>query len=189
MIRKSKPSFLKTPRMVLRTLKPLDLDTLFDLHTNPQVVQLLNAVPPTKNQVENWLWQVLEDYRRFPGFGTWAAEEITGKFLGWFALTPKGGKEAELSFRLLPEYWGQGLEAEGGKALLRHAFSYLRLEQVWAETSNLDQASQSIVEALGMKKVAPHVPESVPNTSAADTHSSQFGISKVVWERIRPAKK
>ncbi len=65
-----------------------------------------------------------------------AEERLTGAFVGWFSLRPVEGVVGtlELGYRLLRDAWGRGYATEGGRALLRLAFTSFGAERVVAQT-------------------------------------------------------
>jgi RimJ/RimL family protein N-acetyltransferase len=77
--------FLKTERLVLRRFTESDVDELFDLDGDPEVMRFLTGGKPTSRAViENeTLPRLLDYYERYEMFGLWAAiEKSTGAFLG-----------------------------------------------------------------------------------------------------------
>ena len=59
----------------------------------------------------------------------------------------------EIGWAVLEPYRGRGYAIEAARALLRHAFEDLGLEQVWAFVDEDNAASQRIAERLGMEHV------------------------------------
>src|SRR6266567_6036468 len=84
--------FLETVRLMLRRFTAADVDNLFDLDSDPDVMRFLTGGTPTPREViqNNILPAFLRSYERFPGFCVWAAtEKASGEFLGWFSFQPK----------------------------------------------------------------------------------------------------
>jgi RimJ/RimL family protein N-acetyltransferase len=114
---------------VLRRFTASEVDNLFDLDNDPEVMRLLSGGKPTpRDVIENkTLPRLLDYYERSERFGFWAAiEKSTGAFLGWFAFHPPeggGSDEVELGYRLKKSSWGKGYATEGSRALIRKGAS------------------------------------------------------------------
>ena len=123
--------FLITERLALRRFTEADLDNLFDLDGDPEVMRFLTGGKPTPREVirNETLPRILHYYERFAGLGFWAViEKSTGDFLGWFELRPPEGggpDEVELGYRLRESAWGKGYATEGARALIRKGFTEL----------------------------------------------------------------
>ena len=79
--------FLETQRLVLRRFTVADADDLESLDADPDVMRFVTGgVPTSRDEIENEVLPAfLSYYRRYEGFGFWAAaEKATGEFLGWF---------------------------------------------------------------------------------------------------------
>lgn len=78
---------LETPRLALRQFTEDDVDNLFDLNSDPEVMRYLTGGRPTpREEIRAQIVPFhLAVYDRFDRLGTWAAESAaTGEFLGWF---------------------------------------------------------------------------------------------------------
>jgi len=69
--------FLETERLLLRRLTAADVDNLFDLDSDPEVMRYLSGGTPTPRAIiqNDILPAFLRSYERFAGFGVWAAIE------------------------------------------------------------------------------------------------------------------
>lgn len=121
--------FLETERLALRRFTEDDVDNLFNLDGDPEVMRFLTGGKPTPRGViqNKTLPRLLDYYERFEGFGCWAAvEKSTGEFLGWFEFRPQEGDdtgEVELGYRLNRSAWGKGYATEGSRALIHKGFT------------------------------------------------------------------
>ncbi|MFI1264809.1 MULTISPECIES: GNAT family N-acetyltransferase [Streptomyces] len=86
------PHFLETDRLALRAFTPADIDHLFALDNNPEVMRFLNGGRPrSRETVESSLSRLRHDYPCWKTRGYWAAQEKRrGTFLGWFEFRPGG---------------------------------------------------------------------------------------------------
>lgn len=61
--------------------------------------------------------------------------------------------EAELGYRLRPEFWGRGLATEIGAALIDHGFSTVGLRTILAQTMAVNSGSRAVMAKLGMRHI------------------------------------
>jgi ribosomal-protein-alanine N-acetyltransferase len=64
------------------------------------------------------------------------------------------GMHKELSYEVLPEYWGKGIAFAGAILILNYAKKDLELTEIYAETQCANLRSRKLLEKLGMKKKA-----------------------------------
>jgi RimJ/RimL family protein N-acetyltransferase len=151
--------FLQTEHLILRRLTPADLDNLFELDSDPEVMRFLSGGTPTPREViqSRVLPAFLGSYQHVPGFGVWAADDRASRvFLGWFSLRPPegGGPEnVSLGYRLRRAFWGRGYATEGARALIRKGFTELEMQRVYATTYEFNLASRRVVEKAGLSLV------------------------------------
>jgi len=87
-------TILATPRLTVRQFTEDDVDNLFDLNSDPEVMRYLTGGRPTPREVirDEIIPFHLAIYGRLDRLGTWAAESAaTGEFLGWFHFRPGPG--------------------------------------------------------------------------------------------------
>ena len=79
--------FLETERLILRRFTEADVDNLFDLDSDPEVMRYLTGGATTPRDVieHDILPHFLDYYAPYTGFGFWAVvEKATGSFWGGF---------------------------------------------------------------------------------------------------------
>jgi RimJ/RimL family protein N-acetyltransferase len=180
-------AFLETDRLMLRRLTDANLDNLFALHNDPEVMRfLIGGEPISRAEIE-------DDYRtRFSGDGYWAAiERATVAFLGWFAFHPteeRDPSEFELGYRLTRAAWGKGYATEGSRALIRKGFTELGVQRVWAETMAVNLASRRVMEKSGLTHVRTfHLAwdDPLPGTEQGEV---EYALERADWERQENAR-
>jgi len=149
---------LHTDRLLLEPLSDAHREFEVALDGDPRVMRYLDR-PRTREDVLARHAERLAVAGRAPGLGFWAGS-VDGVVVGWWLLDvperPDQGPaqgQAELGYRLLPQWWRQGLASEGARELLRHAFEDLGLRRVFAETMAVNAGSRGVLAAVGM----PHV--------------------------------
>lgn len=181
-------TYLETQRLALRRFTADDVDNLYRLDGDPEVMRFLNGGVPTPREViqTRILPGFIRSYEQFPGFGVWAAiEKTTGDFLGWLSLRPPEGGSPDnvtLGYRLRRAAWGKGYATEGARALIRKGFTELGVRRVYATTYEYNLASRRVMEKAGMTLV-----RRFRLTPADLSHSGTFerasdDISDDIWE-------
>lgn len=180
--------FLETRRLVLRRFTEGDVDHLYDLDGDPEVVRHLTGGEPTPREKirDEILPAFLGYYERFEGFGFWAAiEKSTGEFLGWFEFRPPGGGhpgEVELGYRLKRSAWGKGYATEGACALIREGFTQLGVRRVIARTMAVNSASRRVMEKAGLEHVRTFHDAWPEPIEGAEYGEAEYALTKADWE-------
>jgi RimJ/RimL family protein N-acetyltransferase len=181
--------FLETDRLVLRRFTLADADNLVSLDADPDVMHYVTGgIPTSREEIENeFLPAYLDYYRRYAGYGFWAAiEKETGEFLGWFHFRPgehAGPGEAELGYRLRKSAWGKGYATEGSRALIRKGFTEFGVQRVTAETMVVNQASRRVMEKAGLKLVRTfHQPWPFP-IDGDEFGDVEYALDKAGWQQ------
>ncbi|MGH3088690.1 MAG: GNAT family N-acetyltransferase, partial [Rubrobacteraceae bacterium] len=181
--------FLETERLILRRFTEADVDNLFDLDSDPEVMRFLTGGRPTpRDVIENeTLPRILRYYERFAVFGYWAAiEKSTGEFLGWFEFRPPEGgspKEVELGYRLKKSGWGKSYATEGSRALIQKGFTELGARRVIARTMAVNTASRRVMEKAGLTYVRTFHEEWDEPIEGAEQGEVEYALRKDQWER------
>ena len=138
-----------TTRISFRRFTSQDLPLVFRLHSDPRVMKYIEKprdLPQAKSDLERYI----NYYSLHPGYGYWPAFEKEGTFMGWFTVKKlPETQECELGYRLLPEYWGQGLATEGAGACIDYAFNHLGVPYVVAVALPENKASCRVLEKVG----------------------------------------
>ncbi len=145
------PPVLETERLRLRVATMDDLERVYQLGTNPNVMRYING-----GQAPLWT-DVQSDLLRRVGtepepLGYWITEEKdSGNFVGWMTLKPfVNSKDVEIGYRFREEQWGKGFATEGGRRILVYAFQELKLNRVLAVAMKENIASLRVMQKLGM---------------------------------------
>jgi ribosomal-protein-alanine N-acetyltransferase len=147
---------LETQRLILRTLRPDDLDELFALYRDPEIRRYFPDGTLTREQTQEELdWFVGGGDPDHPRLGLWATlHKETGRFIGRCGLIPwsiDGRDEVEVAYLLAKDHWRQGLGAEITQALLHYGFKALGLSRLIALIDPQNQASIRTAEKAGLR--------------------------------------
>ena len=146
---------ITTPRLSLRWISEVDVDSLFEIFSDPQVVRYW-AFGPLANRdaaaamqreiaesnLKDTLWKwglALRDDNRLIGTAT------------LFQLSLSNGR-AEIGYAMGRAYWGKGYMNEALTALVVHAFETLKLRRLEADVDPRNAASIRTLERLGFQR-------------------------------------
>jgi len=188
--------FLKTERLILRAFTPDDVDNLFDLYNDPDVMHFINGGRPTpREEIESILLpRILSYYRDGLCFGLWAAvEKSTGEFLGWFLFRVRDDTNSDqlaLGYRLRKSAWGKGYATEGSRALIDKGFREQGVQRVTAETMVVNSRSRRVMEKCGLSLVRifhQEWPDSDP-IEGSELGDVEYALTKAEWLRQQRAE-
>jgi RimJ/RimL family protein N-acetyltransferase len=141
-----------TTRLAGRRPEPGDAATYARILTDARV---LEEVWPEHLRTADRAQALLDDFLRHWarwGFGPWTVL-VDGAAIGYAGLrhADVGGRpEVELVWFLDADHWGQGHATEMAREAVRVAFDILELDAVVAQTVDVNRASRSVMEKLGM---------------------------------------
>ena len=140
---------IQTTRCELTALQPDDLEYVVRLYTDADVRRFLGG-PVGEEEIRSEFPMLIE-----PDTATqhWAIRlKDDNAFVGIVSLgAHHDGTDTEVSYQLLPEWWGQGYAKETVQAVVNYALGNLGLLRVIAETQTANVASCRLLESLGMR--------------------------------------
>ena len=142
---------IQTARLYLRQFTPDDLDDLYRIYSDPEIMKYLSGVR-TREATEIAIHTMLKHWEEH-NFGLWAlVHKIDGKMIGRCGLnflekTP----EVQLGYTLDKVYWNQGLATEASLASLNYGFQILNLQRIVAIALPENITSQRLMQKVGMK--------------------------------------
>lgn len=147
-----------TERLILRKLTEEDIDNIFLLDSNPDVMKYV-GVPPVKLKEESakMVENIINQYKN-NGTGRLAViEKESNQFIGWSGIKlltdeVNGFKNVyELGYRFLPEFWGKGYATESALASLDLGFNQLNADKIYAYADIGNESSNHILTKLGFE--------------------------------------
>lgn len=152
---------LLTERLALRPFVWADLDWLYELYSDPEVMRYLSdgRTRDRETTVQS-LSKVFQHWIQY-GFGMWAVtlngnnQPIGRCGVGYF----HDLDEAELSYTISRDHWGSGFATEAAGRVLQHAWEELRLPAIVAHARPKNLASIRVMGKLGMKLVGESICE------------------------------
>lgn len=148
---------IKTDRLLLREMRASDVEKMFELDSDPEVVQYTGDPPIThRDQARQRIENIRQQYQDF-GIGRWAAVlQASNEFIGWVGLkyiAQLNGRQNnyDLGYRLLRKHWGQGYATESAQAVIRYGFGKMQLPCISAYADVEHAASIHILEKCGLQ--------------------------------------
>lgn len=175
----------ETERLVVRIATAQDVDLIYALWTNPQVMRHVgfpHGLRVTHSELHTRLAEQGEGE-----FEQWLIVELkaTGQGIGECKLgTPNEDGIAEPDTKLLPEFWGHHYGAEVWRALVAYQFTHTNCAAVHG-TPNVDNiASIKMQEAAGGVRIGEgvyHFPESMQDYTTP-VHHYTYRVCRAEWE-------
>jgi RimJ/RimL family protein N-acetyltransferase len=147
-------AFLSTQRLIIREMSDKDLDDLYRLNSDPDVMKYIgDGTADSLQDVKEGLERIKNYYITYPGLGIWALEDRdTKSFIGLCMLKYwSGTPEIEVGYRLLPAYWRKGYAYESAEALVKYGREKLGLKRIVATAHADNIPSVKILEKLGLR--------------------------------------
>lgn len=145
---------IETNRTHLRLFTPDDLNDLAIIFQKPQVMKYLglNGEPMSKAETETAMLSMIAHWKR-RNFGRWAViSKESGKLIGCAGLRSYEDI-AELVYLIDEPFWGRGLATEIALASLDFGFKIHKFERIIAFARPDNQASQKVMEKIGMRLI------------------------------------
>lgn len=145
---------LHTPRLVIRPVRPDDLDPLFERRNDPQVAELQAwDTPYPRERAESIVSDVLA-LEGQPVDGQWfmatVVEAATGEVVGDLVMHPTNElRTAEVGYSLSTRHWGKGYAAEALEAFVAWIQEALPVTRLSGMLHPANRASAMVLERTG----------------------------------------
>ncbi|MBS1796308.1 MAG: GNAT family N-acetyltransferase [Acidobacteria bacterium] len=142
---------LETARLILRPFDENDVDQVFAMRSDADVMRYIRPVQTTRAEAESWIGLVSSRWATDKiGFCA-VVEKASGRFVGWCGLWRlKETGETEVGYALRREFRGRGYALEAAGAFLKYGFETLGLDEIVAVARPENRASWRVMERLGM---------------------------------------
>ncbi len=142
---------LETNRLFLRHFTDDDVDAVFAMRSDAEIMRFIREPQKKRDETLNWLRLIS---------GKWEDEKIgfcavvekkSGNLIGWCGLWRlKETDEIEVGYAIAREFQGKGFAPEAAKACLKYGFDELSLDKIVAVAFPENLASQNVMKKLGM---------------------------------------
>lgn len=150
--------YIETERLILREFIDEDVDSLFELDSNPIVHKYLGK-NPVKNKAES-LKYIQDCKLKYNNHGICRLATIEKKsnaFIGWSGLRfindynfNNHTNFYDVGYRLIPKYWNKGYATESGIASVKYGFETLKLDTIYGITEIENQQSHKALLKIGL---------------------------------------
>jgi len=146
---------ITTPRVVLRWISENDIDGLYDVFSDPQVMRYWSTGPLPDRQAAAKMQREIADGNVKETMMKWGlALRESDSLIGTttlFNLNLDNGR-AEIGYAMGRAYWGKGYMHEALEALVSHAFEVLQMRRLEADVDPRNTASIRTLERLGFQR-------------------------------------
>jgi len=145
---------LETKRLRLRLFTVDDLQIMYKLSTDPDVIKYADTAVKDMEEARQRLEQgPLSDYKKY-GYGRFAVElKETGRVIGFCGIKYLPEIDLpEVGYRYLKECWGKGIGTEAAKVCVEFAREDLKIKKLIALIIPENIGSIKVAEKLGMTK-------------------------------------
>lgn len=154
--RKYTMRFLEGEKCYLRALEPSDIDFLYDLENDETLWEISQTQKPFSRAIlQEYLQNATQSIYQSQQLRLAIVSKMEMALVGCvdlYEFDPKN-KRAGIGIVLLPEYRKKGLASEALILLIRYAFHYLDLHQLFAEISQDNLPSIQLFKKVGFSYV------------------------------------
>ena len=143
---------IETKRLLLRGPKPKDLEAVYEIHSDPEVMRYYGVLPydsPEKAKKHiDWLASLHKENKGLRPIITLKGEDNYIGDVGYYDYEKKHNR-AEIGYILGKEYWGKGIMSEALGAMLGYGFNEMCLNRVQALIDPRNMGSLRVAEKHG----------------------------------------
>ncbi len=149
---------IQSQRLYCRHFTMDDLEGFHGLNGNEEVMKYIRPVTTFEESKEKLINSIAE-YETKPELLRFAlVEKESNKFVGCFVIFPLDKEHTDeqgfqVGYSLLVEHWGKGFATEITHAGIEYAFNEMKLDAVFAVTTNNHAASQHVLIKNGFKLI------------------------------------
>jgi RimJ/RimL family protein N-acetyltransferase len=146
---------LPAVRLSLRWLTGSDVDALYTVFSDPEVMRYWSWLPWTeRGQAVELLESIEEGFRNQTLFQCGIARREDDRVIGTCSLYnfDLGNRRAEIGYILGRAYWGKGYATEALTALIEYVFQTFSLHRIEADVDPRNAASIRLLERLGFQR-------------------------------------
>ena len=142
---------LETDRLFLRKFNENDIDAVFAMRSDRDVMRFIREPQTDRAEAESWVKLVSSRWETEKiGFCA-LIEKASGRYIGWCGLWRlKETDETEVGYALIRDFRGLGYALEASEAFLIYGFEVLNLKEIVAVARPENNASRRVMERLGM---------------------------------------
>jgi RimJ/RimL family protein N-acetyltransferase len=182
---------IQTERLLLRPFEDGDLQALYAMQSDDEVVRYLYHDPRSLDEVRTALARKIAAVSiagEGDGVGAAAVLRDTGEVVADLSLwcVSEGHEQGEMGFVVHPAHQGRGYATEASRPMLDFAFDTVGLHRMVGRTEARNIASARVLEKLGMRREA----HFIENEWVKSEWQSElvYAILSEEWARLRTAR-
>jgi hypothetical protein len=109
---------LERRRLILRMMRPEDVDGLLKIFSDPKVMNSFGVDPFNRGRMEKWVWRNIIHQQKY-GYGLFSVihrdDHVLVGDCGLEHMEVEGRQEVELGYDFRSDYWGRGLATEAAR--------------------------------------------------------------------------
>jgi [ribosomal protein S5]-alanine N-acetyltransferase len=163
----------ETERLIIREVESTDLDSLFAICGNDELMKYTDNGAISKELTKKWIEVSINNYAT-KGYGMSAVIfKANMEFIGYCGLVySKDVNDNELIYAIKKEYWGRQLATEMAAQMVRFGFEKIKLKTIFASIDPNNLASKKILLKLGFVELY--------------TKDDEYGNPTIYYERQPP---
>ena len=143
---------IETERLILRRPLPKDIQSVYDIHSDPEVMRYYGVLPYQSTEKAqkhlDWLSSLHKENKGLRPVITIKGEDKYIGDVGYYDYEEKHNR-AEIGYILGKNHWGNGIMSEALEAMLSYGFNAMGLNRVQALIDPRNIGSKRVVEKLG----------------------------------------
>jgi len=147
---------LRTDRLVLKEFSLTNLEKIHQLHSLPETdrfntMGIPASIEETGKVLEKWMEEIVSKPRKRYVFCIYSE---SNDFVGLIGINmgKPAYRNAELWYKIHPEFWNRGFATEVVNQILHFCFNVLKLHRISAGCAVENVASIRVLEKSGMRK-------------------------------------
>ncbi len=148
---------LVTERLTLQLHEERDVDSLFELRSDPDVMAYMDMPMATdKSVVLERIREIRKDFQDKKGINWTIKLKNSSVAIGYMSLwrIDHANHRAEIGYALQKEYWKKGISFEAAKKVIDFAFDELKVHNIMANINPKNKSSEGLLLKLGFRQEA-----------------------------------
>ena len=145
---------LRTERISLRAMHPIDAEDMFDYSSREEVTKYLLWSPHTSVSYTRDYLRYVHGRYSLGDFYDWAIIDLESRRMigtcGFTRINPENDS-GEIGYVLHPDFWGKGYALEAARTVVDFGFEVLGLHRIEAKFMEGNERSRKVMENLGMR--------------------------------------
>ncbi len=148
---------LESKRLIFRNFLWSDVQNLFEIRSNDQVMNYMDTVKHQSiTDAMNLINNINTSFAEKNGINWAIVEKSSNEFIGYFGYwrLMKDHCRAEIGYALSPEFWGNGYMIEAMEELIDFGFKEFKIHSIEANVNPNNKSSIRLLKKSGFKKEA-----------------------------------